>query len=160
MEEPGVVVREAVLADEAAVKRVISLAFAGVRRVYRPKPTARAIADDPTLHRERAVAVANGDVIGVIDFWVESEILYLGNVAVTPTWQLRGVLRALVSYVHAVAANRRCVQVGAVAVKETGSPAIYERVGFHAVDERVAHWCESDEFPVLHDVELRLVVRR
>ena len=80
--------------------------------------------------------------------------MHLIGLAVHPDYQNRGVARSMIEW-----AARRVPSYGHSilvldTIREAGSVPLFEKMGFRVISETVANWCESNDYPELHDVTM------
>ncbi len=158
-EQSTIAIRTTTSDDEACVARVLEAAFAPLRSVYRP--TEEAIARQAEYAREgtRLVAEIDGLVVGTLRFTVHEHHVHLMGLAVHPNYQRRGIARRMIEWVADHAPNLERTTLALSTIKETGTVPLYERLGFRAVREEAAQWCESDVYADLHDVTMERRLR-
>jgi ribosomal-protein-alanine N-acetyltransferase len=94
-------------------------------------------------------------VVGYICFWLVVEEMQIVNVAVHPAWRRRGIGTRLIRY-----ALERGYEAGAtVAALEVrrsnqAARALYERLGFKAVRERLGYYPEFKEPALVLEINL------
>ena len=132
----AMLVRIATPADAEAVGRVGEVAFAAVRRVYRPNPAAHAhlAAVAPCL--KRLVAEVNGQIVGTVRFGILDCNFRIMGLGVLPTFQRQGVARALLAQLTNEAKAQGCSMMALYTITKTGNVGIFGRLGFHVVLEQ------------------------
>jgi N-acetylglutamate synthase-like GNAT family acetyltransferase len=79
----------------------------------------------------RVVVVAKrSDIVGSVQYRIESPRLHLIGLAVHPVHHKRGVARRLVDHLAEIACGRILEVASLYAVNETGNPDFFERLGF------------------------------
>jgi ribosomal protein S18 acetylase RimI-like enzyme len=148
-------VREATPGDELDAGDVERLATADLRRVYRPTAAAfqARTALDGALRR--LVAVLDGRVVGTVRYRVEGERLSLLALGVHPSFRLRGVARALVRQLEAIAAEAQCTAITLYTILQTGNVAVFERLGFEIESEAPTPLFEGEHHQTLTEVSMR-----
>ena len=124
------IVRDLQPADSAAVRQLVTAAFADDGRVADLAAALEARPDRPGV---ALVAELDDEPVGLVQLsrgWVDAEIrlaevLVLSPLGVLPTYQRRGVGRALCR-----SALQRAEQLGAPAVFLEGDPGYYARLGW------------------------------
>jgi ribosomal protein S18 acetylase RimI-like enzyme len=149
-----IIVRHAAPEDRQAAYRVSNAAFAGVRRVYQPRKTARSIRNSIDIQLHQVVALGDGVVVGMLDFWIEGSVCHLGNLAVDPEYQGRGVARRLIDFLADHGRELGLEGISAKTIRETGNVDIYLRMGFEVVGEKPADWAQSDVFTQLTETQM------
>ncbi len=129
-------------------------AFRAIRRIYRPNATATPVRADADLEVQTIVALHQADIVGAVDYWLAPPHAHLANLVVEPDIQRRGIARQMLSYLESMLAVEGLRSVTLKTIRETGNPLIFERLGFAAVREETADWCESDVHAVLHEVTM------
>ena len=146
-----VTVREAQDADEREFEEVWATAMATLRETYRMTP---GFLDQwtPPSDLTRVVALVDGRVVGVVQYYIEEDRLHIMRFGVHPDLRGQGIGRAIIGYLDGIARDKglRCLSV--YTVKETGNVPIYQHLGFHVIREEEAKWAESDRFDTLTDV--------
>jgi ribosomal protein S18 acetylase RimI-like enzyme len=127
--------------DAAEVERAVASAVARLREIYRPSPDA--IAHAKTLPLERLVAADGDRIAGTVQFRVDGHVLRVVGLAVVPACQRRGVARALVEQLVAVALERGCSVLGLFTIEQTGNVAVFGRLGFRVMWRRPDVWSIS-----------------
>ena len=128
-------VRLANTSEEKVPQRLAAAAFAELRSVYVPTPSARAQAASTASTFSRLVALDEREVIvGTVLYRIERDRLHVRGLAVHPDARRRGIARSLLRFVFrkALASNLRAVSL--FAVVETGNTSLFERVGFRTVN--------------------------
>ncbi|MVF23016.1 GNAT family N-acetyltransferase [Methylocaldum sp. BRCS4] len=139
-----VYIREKLATDNGSVADIVALATADLRSVYR---RARSAATSPTPDNEDSplslVAVEGETIVGVVEYCVRSESLYIRGLAVHPQQRKRGIARQLIRAVEDIAIRGRKQKVTLSTIKETGNPEIFVQLGFSVVDESPAEGFEG-----------------
>jgi GNAT superfamily N-acetyltransferase len=131
-------IRDATSGDVATLREVFrrsSLSNDNNRMKLLAHPEVFELSDDGVTEGRTRVAVADGCVIGFATWLGSGDVAEIEDLFVDPDWMRRGVGRALVRDLIALAQRR-----GVNRMEVTGNPharAFYERVGF-AVDHEVA----------------------
>jgi len=95
------------------------------------------------------VAVEDGAVVGVVEYCLRPDAVYVRGLAVHPRHRRQGVARALLRAVEAIAMREGRARLTLSAIRETGNPAIFARLGFAATGEAAAEGFEgADGRPV------------
>jgi len=149
---PEILVREPVPADQEAIAEVNALAIADLRKVYCSNHKALQNLSRISPSLTPLVATKGTSVVGTVQYRIEGDRLFLTALSVHPPQRRQGVARALVA---AAAKIGKAAGIGCLAVhtvKETGNVPIFERMGFHTVQENDEDFFESDVHDVLTDV--------
>lgn len=128
-------IREKAVTDKHRVAEIIDLATADLRRVYRRstntgKPGVNAEITPITL-----VAVEADLIVGVVDYCIEPDSLYIRDLAIHPQYRRRGIARALIQAVEEIAGREGKPKLTLSTIKETGNPQIFTRLGFTVVND-------------------------
>ena len=138
----AIVIRDASSDDEPAIDDLSRSAFEELRRIYRPSQAALSGKAALDVALSRIVAVGGrDDIIGTVQYRVEAPRLHLIGLAVHPTHRKIGVARRLVDHLAELARRRSLGCISLYAVKETGNPAVFERLGFRSIRTQPADWC-------------------
>jgi len=151
-------VRQAAANEVTHVKVIREQAFASVRHIYRPLAGKSNAHTQDVEDRIDMIASVNGTDVGVIGLYREISILRLTGLAVLKDFRKHGVASQLVFHAHETARERGLDSLGLFTIAETGNVPIFRRLGFCLTQERVADWCISSAFDVLHEVEMRRTV--
>jgi GNAT superfamily N-acetyltransferase len=122
--------------DAPVVRQIRDAAFAALRSIYRPSPKAHANLAIISSTLERLVAVEGERIVGTVSFAMSDERLRVIALAVLPEMQRRGVARALINRLQAIAKSRKCRILSLYTVAETGNVPIFERLGFRLVSQQ------------------------
>jgi N-acetylglutamate synthase-like GNAT family acetyltransferase len=150
-------VRESTPGDESEAAVVDRLSTADLRKIYRPTAAAHERRSSISANLQRLVALRDGQVVGTVQYHIDAGCLYLLGLGVHPDFRRRGVATALVQRLEEVAAESGCHGVVLHTVLETGNVAIFERMGFVIESQQPTGLFESDAFPMLTEVVMRLV---
>jgi GNAT superfamily N-acetyltransferase len=148
-------VREPAPDDELEVAEVDRLATATLRAVYRPTAAAlehRATTDANGL---RLVAVLAARIVGVVQYRLAGDHLFLSRLGVHPAFRRRGVAAALIRQLEIIGRTGGCIAMVLHTVRETGNVRIFERLGFRVLSEQPTDLFQSDTLPVLSEVVMR-----
>jgi GNAT superfamily N-acetyltransferase len=152
----AILIRDANDLDAAQIAEVARSGVSTLRQTYRVKPGAR---PPPLPARARLVAVLNNQIVGTVEHFRDGDRIHLVGIFVHETNRRRGVARALVAYLVERARAARARRLSLYAIRVAGTVEVFERLGFHIVDERVDTSTESDRHARLHEsyMELDLV---
>lgn len=100
------------------------------------------------------MAEIDGRVVGTVQFALHEKHVHLVGLAVHPDYQNRGIARSMIAWVAHRTPRFGHKTLVVDTIRETGNIALFEKMGFHVVRETVANWCESDDYPELHDVTM------
>ncbi len=119
-----------------------------IERAVFPSPWSRASFERECLNEGAAswVALAGDRVVGYVVSWVVCDELHIGNIAVAPAEQGRGVGKALLD--HALReAGRRGATLATLEARESNVRAIrlYEHFAFRPVAIRKRYYADSGE---------------
>ncbi len=131
-------IRRARLADEPAAAAVSAHAFASVRGVYQPMTASPPTVTASGERLVRWVAQREGEVLGTVRCRFEPHRLHLIGLAVHPSFQRRGVARAIVEHLGRVAGRRGLPRLSLYTIRQTGNAIVFERLGFQIVSETPA----------------------
>lgn len=135
-------IRDASSADQPPLDELTRLAFEELRRIYRPSQGAVSAKAALDASLARIVAVdERDDIVGTVQYRIEVSRLHLLGLAVDPTHRRLGVARRLVDHLVETACRRSLEVVSLYTVKETGNPAVFERLGFRTIREQPDAWC-------------------
>jgi GNAT superfamily N-acetyltransferase len=136
-------IRQARSEDAVGVHRVVQEAFGEYRQAV---PVSMSALDETPedVRREVSsgnvvVAIDGTEVVGTVRYEVKPEVLYVGRLAVLPSYQRRGVGAALMEYVEKLAPTLGRTRIE-LATRQSlpDNVLFYERLGY-TVTERVAH---------------------
>lgn len=153
-----ILIREATSADTAEVTAVLEAAFTPLRAIYRP--TAETLAHQ-TNHRweeTRLVAELAGHVVATVQYDQHETHLHVLGLAVHPDFQRRGIAGCLLDRIAAVASQLGLQTVVMETIRETGNVPVFEKLGFHIVQENIAAWCVSETHEQLYFVTMKRTV--
>jgi ribosomal protein S18 acetylase RimI-like enzyme len=129
-----------------------------LREFYRPTEKGIANRQRVSRHLTRLAAVADGRVVGTVQYYVKNKRYHLLGMAVREEYRSRGVGRALVDFAVKLARAKRSTAVRISTVKETGNVPIFERLGFRVINETPDnHFIGVNGEPVI-DVEMEMMV--
>jgi len=136
-------IRQAQLGDAEAVRQVVQEAFGEYREVV--PVSLSALEETPedlrrdVLAGRVLVAVDGTEVVGTVRYELKPDVLYVGRLAVLPSYQGRGVGAALMGYVETLAPTLGRTRIQLATRQSVPSNVLfYERLGYK-VTERVAH---------------------
>ncbi len=143
-------IRQANSSDSASVAKLFDAAFAPLRAIYAPK---RKAVDRQAKRPDaiRIVAGVSGRIVGTVEVDRHGPSLRLVGFAVHPEFQRQGIGRSIVDW---VIANLTADSIELATIRQTGNVAVFERMGFNVVAEKVADWCVSSQFERLHEVTM------
>ncbi len=153
-------IRESTTADAESAAQVSRLAFAPLRNLYRP--TAQALANKARLIHQgmgRLIAEQAGAIVGPVQYYQEADRLRLLGLAVHPAFQKKGVARALIQRLAAIASDRSLRALSLYTVTQTGNPAIFARLGFKLVHEQPDVYSDSTSGQPLTEAYMERPVR-
>ena len=130
----ALVVRPAAAGDVEVIRELGERAFSTVRHVY--KPNARALESRSRLALECLIAFSDGVPAGVVQWVFEDDTLRMIGLAVVPEQRRRGIARGFVERLSHIASERGCRALTLHTVVQTGNVAVFERLGFHVIEER------------------------
>jgi len=84
------------------------------------------------------VALEREVVVGIVEYIEKGESLHLQGLAVHPKQRRRGIARALIREVEAIAIHKRNSRVTISTIKETGNPQIFALLGYDVISESPA----------------------
>jgi ribosomal protein S18 acetylase RimI-like enzyme len=99
----------------------------------------RAFFDEHFEHRKFQIVRIQGRDAGFLSFEVRDADVYLGNVALLPEWQNRGVGTAIVRFVITQAEAAQ-LPVRLRVLKSNPARRFYERLGFSCYEETETHY--------------------
>ena len=93
---------------------------------------------------------ADGDrIVGIVEYVTREASIYVRGLAVHPEFRRQGVARAMLSEVARVARQLNLSKLTLSTIRETGNPAIFERLGFVAKGVHESHrFVDADDRPV------------
>lgn len=142
------------------VRSIRERGFVSVREIYTPNQDAIPVASHDLKApndggvRYDILADIDGLAAGVVSVVVDGNILRLSGLAVLPELRRQGFAKSLLKHAERLAVDAGCQSIELFTVRETGNVAIFNRLGFHVVDETVADWCWSNRFKVLLETEM------
>ena len=135
-------VREKTEADDVA--GLVALATEDLRRVYRRAVYADGPATPEADHAAISLVAVEGEaIVGIIEYCEKEDSLYVRGLAVRPEERRRGVAKALIREVEAIAAREAKLKVTLSTIKETGNPTIFAKLGYNIVNQAPATGFES-----------------
>lgn len=151
---PMITVRPVSVDDHAEIQKVQAAATATLRQVYRPGK--RAIENKARISSSLRglVAVADGRIVGTVQYYVNSRSLRAIGLGVLPDYRQKGVARSLIRCLEKIGIEEKAAQLKLHTVKETGNVEIFRRLGFMVTAEQEENLFESDRFDKLTDVEM------
>lgn len=139
-------VRKARDCDGSGIRILIAAATQELRRVYKPRPVASQPAPEEA---ESLVAVVGDRIVGIVEYVTREASIYVRGLAVHPEFRRQGVARAMLSEVARVARQLNLSELTLSTIRETGNPAIFERLGFVAQGVHESHrFVDADDCPV------------
>ncbi len=149
-----IVVREARLDESESVADLVDAAFAEHRSIYLPFGEAAARQSERAEEGSRLVALLDGVIVGTVQVAEHRRHVHLLGLAVYPECRGCGIALHLVDRAAAIALKLGHDVVVVDTIRETGNVSFFENMGFRVVEEGVATWCESDDYPVVHEVKM------
>lgn len=147
-------IRPAKPADAEEVAAVRASAVATLRQTYRPNQRALAHKQLIAETLTRLVAVLDGRVIGTVEYHLTSDRVHFLSLDVHSDCRRQGVATQLVAELARIGKAAGATVLSTYTVKETGNPAIFERMGFRVVSEEPSDFFESDRFGMLNETRL------
>jgi N-acetylglutamate synthase-like GNAT family acetyltransferase len=129
-------VRLANTSEEKAAQELAAVAFAELRSIYVPTPSARAQAASTAGTFSRLVALDDQEVIvGTVLYRIEGDRFHVRGLAVDPKARRRGIARSLLEFIfrEALASGLRALSLYTVA--ETGNTSLFECLGFRTMNQ-------------------------
>lgn len=150
-----ILIREATSTESKKVTGVFEAAFAPLRPIYRPTVETLARQANQRRKETRLVAVLDEQIVATVQFDLHKEHLHVIGLAVHPAFQRRGIAGSLLNWIsdHAVKLGRHTVVLETI--KETGNVLVFEKLGFHIVNEELATWCVSEMHEQLYFVTMQ-----
>jgi ribosomal protein S18 acetylase RimI-like enzyme len=155
---PRIAVRAATTADEPAVAAVIASADAALRETYQPNQNALDHKRRLSPSLTRLVALIDDRVVGTVQYTTDADNLHVIGLSVHHDHRRRGVARALVAELVAIARASGAAGLALHTIGETGNVPIFERLGFRVVAERRDRFAKGDRCVGLTDVEMHHIV--
>ena len=132
-------IREKIAADEDRVAEIVALATKELRSVYvlspRRVPSASQREDSVSTF---LVAVEENVVAGVVEYRASLDAINIQGLAVHPQKRQKGIARALIGAVERIAVSSGKPRLNLSAIKETGNPKIFAKLGFDLVNQEPA----------------------
>lgn len=139
-------IREKAVTDNDAVAEIVALATEDLRRVYRRAPCQNGLAAPEGGDILMSLVAVKGEiVIGVVEYCVQHESLYIRGLAVHPQQRRSGIARALIHAAEGIAVRDGKMKVTLSTIKETGNPKIFIKLGFTVVHEELAEGFDGVE---------------
>ena len=148
-------VREVRPEDETQVAELDSLATLDLRNVYRPTVTATVCRAALVARTRRLVAVIEGRVVGVLQYYLVEGRLALFGLGVHPQFRRRRVAAALIRELEAIGREVGCAALTLHTVRETGNVEIFQRLGFLVESDAPTDLFQSDGRELLSEVVMR-----
>ena len=123
-------IREKAVTDKHRVAEIIDLATADLRRVYRRATNTGTPGVNAEITPITLVAVEASLIVGVVDYCIEPDSLYIRCLAIHPQYRRRGIARALIQAIEEIANREGKLKLTLSTIKETGNPQIFTRLGF------------------------------
>lgn len=124
-------------ADAAAISALVGAAYRGYTRLIGRTPMpmltdfARAIDDHPVWVLTVDESSVQESIVGVIELIVDTDRLWVDNVAIDPAWQGRGLGRRLLGFADDEARRLGLPAIGLLTNERyAANIAMYERYGF------------------------------
>lgn len=130
-----ITIREARSTDQPAINDLTRLAFEQHRAIYQPSPAA--VSGTSSASLPRIVAELDDILVGTVQYRLAPPRLHLIGLAVHPNRRKLGIARRLVDHLAGLAGVEI---VSLYAVKRTGNPSLFERLGFRAIHEQTDGW--------------------
>jgi len=147
-------VREKAAIDEDQIGELISLATKELRQVYRRAAVATSNGTKPDDTPASLVAVEREVVVGVIEYTLGPDSLYIRGLAVHPQHRRCGYANTLVRAAAGIAVREGKSKVTLRTIKETGNSDIFTRLGFGVVAETLAKEFEGSNGQPVTIVEM------
>lgn len=145
-------IREAIDSDREQLITVSQDSHVTLRKVYRPRASAKPIgADSPFI---RIVAVKNDIVVGMATYEVDGNSIYFGSLGVLAQYRKQGVAKALIQHIESVAIRDGFKRLTCATVEETGNVPIFEKLGFKITSCVIPEKFESLTGNAIHEVTL------
>tara|TARA_R110002095_G_scaffold146091_1_gene126458 strand:- start:2051 stop:2536 length:486 start_codon:yes stop_codon:yes gene_type:complete len=153
-----ILIREANSDDAEEVAVVFEAAFTPVRSIYRPTCETLARQTNHRWEETRLVAELQGQIVATVQFDQHETHLHVLGLAVHPEFQRRGIAGCLLDWIFAHASRIGRQSVVLETIKETGNVPLFEKRGFHIVNEVIAAWCVSEIHEQLYFVTMERTV--
>jgi ribosomal protein S18 acetylase RimI-like enzyme len=149
-----ITVRPERVEDQAEINNVIAATTATLRQIYRPNQ--KAIENKTRLCEalKRLVAVADGRVVGTVEYYIENRSVCLIGLGVHTNYRQKGIARNLIRHLEKIGIGENATQIKLHTVKETGNVDVFRRLGFTVVAEQEDDLFESEKYERLTDVEM------
>jgi ribosomal protein S18 acetylase RimI-like enzyme len=149
-----VTIRQATPADAEEIAAVSASAVATLRQTYRPNQQALAKKQEIAETLTRLVAVLNGQVVGSVDYRLDSGRMHFLSLDVLADYRRQGVARQLLAELARIGRHAGATRLATYTVTQTGNPAIFERLGFRIISEERSELFESNRFDALTEAYL------
>lgn len=149
-----ITVRPERVEDQTEIQNVRASATATLRQIYRPNQRAIENKTRISTRLQKLVAIIDGRVVGTVQYYLESQSVWLIGIGVHTEYRQKGVARSLICHLEKIGLREKATQLKLHTVKETGNVDIFRRLGFTVVAEREDDFFESDRFDKLTDVEM------
>jgi GNAT superfamily N-acetyltransferase len=107
---------------------------------------------EPNL--KRLVAEEQGQIVGTVRYMAEGVDLRLIGLGVRPSFQRKGIARALVEHLERIADAEGARRLSLQVVRETGNVEVFEGMAFHVVAEWPARYSVSVDGRPLTEVRM------
>lgn len=125
-----------------------------MRNIYTPKESAKRVVAGNQSESIGIAALIESELVGSVDTFADTDELRISCLAVHPDFRQRGVARSLLIHAEQLARESNCPKMTLYTIKETGNVEIFKRLGFSIVAETIADWCTSENFSILHEVQM------
>jgi GNAT superfamily N-acetyltransferase len=151
-------IRPAQPVDDESIKRITAESTVELRAVYAPKALDKTSVTAPSS-APRVVALDIGHaIVGVAEYIVESTAVYVQGIAVSASHRRCGIAAALLKHIEMITAGLQIPALKVKTILETGNVEIFERMGFHLIDERVSERFIGPQGQAVFEVTLERAV--
>lgn len=152
-------VREGLPVDADAGWAVAQRAERALRAVYRLTAEVVRASEARAGSRRQLVAEYDREIVGIVSYENRGDGLHLQALAVEPSWQRRGIARALVMHLVKLARSVGAARLSLYTVIETGNIPIFERLGFHVVSTQPASGLEAVSTSTLMEAYMEMPIQ-
>lgn len=149
-----IIVRLEEVGDKQGIETVRAAATATLRQTYRPSQKAIADKASASASFKRLVAVADGRVVGTVQYYVENQAVRVIGLGVHADYRKKGIARAIIHHLQNIGMKEKANHVLLHTIKETGNVEVFTHLGFTVISEQKDELMESDIFEKLTEVKM------